>query len=323
MNQAATLKEAIDQYLHGLPFASLQPANLYEPMHYLLGLKGKRIRPILTMMAYAAVSNRNPLEAMRLACSVELFHNFTLMHDDIMDRAPMRRGQPTVHTKWNEDIAILSGDALFAWSMGEIVAEFPQYAAELVKEYTRVSLEVCEGQMEDMDFATQSKVSIGAYLEMIRKKTAALLGGCMRLGAIAAGADLETQEEFQAFGESMGIAFQLQDDLMDAFPPENFGKQLGGDIIECKKTYLTLKAFSLAEAGDHARLSDLYSRQGGGEEKVKEVLDIFSRLNIDGLTRQLIGEYVEKARGLSDALGKKTAFDPLKSYLQEIANRKL
>ncbi|MEO0474267.1 MAG: polyprenyl synthetase family protein [Bacteroidota bacterium] len=323
MNQAATLKEAIDKHLHELPFASLQPANLYEPMHYLLGLKGKRIRPILTMMAYAAVSGRDPMEAMRLSAALELFHNFTLMHDDIMDRAPMRRGQPTVHTKWNEDVAILSGDALFAWSMGEMVAEFPQHAAALVEEYTRVSLEVCEGQMEDMDFASQKDVSIDAYLEMIRKKTAALLGGCLRMGAIAAGADIETQKEFQAFGESMGIAFQLQDDLMDAFPPENFGKQLGGDIIECKKTYLTLKAFSLAGPEDHAKLSAHYEKQGGGEEKVKQVLAIFEGLNIDQITRQLIGEYVQKARNLSQSLSEKTAFAPLKSYLQEIADRKL
>ncbi|MEM9985929.1 MAG: polyprenyl synthetase family protein, partial [Bacteroidota bacterium] len=246
MQQAAALKQDIENHIKGLNLFELSPHNLYAPMGYILSLKGKRIRPILTLLAYQGVSGQVPHQAMNLAVSLELFHNFTLMHDDIMDRAPMRRGQPAVHIKWDENIAILSGDALFAFSMGLVVEGFPQHAAALAKEYARVAMGVCEGQMEDLDMAQQEQVSIEEYIEMIRKKTAVLLGGCLSLGALAAGASAELADEMRRYGEMLGIAFQLQDDLMDAFPPENFGKQVGGDIIENKKTYLFLKALELA-----------------------------------------------------------------------------
>ena len=152
------LKAQIEETISALPFNHLEPARLYQPMQYILDLKGKRIRPILTMLAYHAISKRPATEAMQLALAVELFHNFTLMHDDIMDRAPVRRGKPAVHIAWDENVAILSGDALFAYSMGMVVSEFPQHAESIVREYSRASMEVCEGQMEDMDFADQEAV---------------------------------------------------------------------------------------------------------------------------------------------------------------------
>ncbi|MCI4671632.1 MAG: polyprenyl synthetase family protein [Bacteroidia bacterium] len=324
MTTSAQLKTIVDEYVNSLEFSSMKPANLYGPMAYILSMKGKRIRPILTMLAYQAVSGQDPKNALKLGTSVELFHNFTLMHDDIMDRAPFRRGMPSVHIKWNEDVAILSGDALFAFSMGMVIEEFPEKAAALAREFSQVSMAVCEGQMEDMDLAKEDEVEIPIYVEMIRKKTAALLGGCLALGAIAAGADEELVEKFRAYGESLGIAFQLQDDLMDAFPPEGFGKQVGGDIIENKKTYLLLKARELASAGQQSELNQWFSTQEcNSDEKVAAVLNIFNATDVKGHTQALIQDYFEKAISLGEELAEETHFEMLKDYLQVISKRKL
>lgn len=324
MTLSHQLKEAVESHIQSMKFDEMQPANLYEPMAYILSMKGKRIRPILTMLAYHSVSNEAPEEAIDLASAVELFHNFTLMHDDIMDRAPMRRGMPTVHIKWNNDVAILSGDALFAFSMILVVKEFPHVAAPLAKEFGQVAMEVCEGQMEDMDLAQQDAVTIPAYLEMIRKKTAALLGGCMSLGALAAGASEALVAQYKAYGEALGIAFQLQDDLMDAFPPEGFGKQVGGDIIENKKTYLLLKARELASPTQLATLDEWINRTTfDPQEKVAAVLDIFRQTDIETHTQHLIKTYFEKAVELGDQLSSQVNFNPVRSYLQEIAKRKV
>lgn len=323
MTTSTNLKDAVDQHILSLGLDQKKPANLYQPMAYILSLKGKRIRPILTMLAYQAVSGNAPTEAMNLAVAVELFHNFSLVHDDIMDRAPVRRGMQTVHIKWDENIAILSGDALLAYSMDLVTKDFPEKAAALIREYTRASMEVCEGQMEDMDLAEQDAATIPDYLEMIRKKTAALLGGCMSLGAIAGGADEETIARFRGFGESLGIGFQLQDDLMDAFPPEGFGKQVGGDIIENKKTFLLLKARELADSEQQKQIEALLAQTDRPEEKVAGMLGIFSALDIRNITASLSHEYFEKARQLAGELDRTTDFEPLRHYLQVIANRKL
>ncbi|MEO0895831.1 MAG: polyprenyl synthetase family protein [Bacteroidota bacterium] len=318
------LKPVVDAHIHGMDFANMKPANLYEPMAYILSLKGKRIRPILTMLAYEAVSGGVPERALNLGTAIELFHNFTLMHDDIMDRAPVRRGMPSVHVKWNEDVAILSGDALFAFSMGLVIKDFPEKAAPLTLEFSKVSMEVCEGQMEDMDLATCQEVAIPVYVEMIRKKTAALLGGCMSMGAMAAGASDEIVDKFRQYGESLGIAFQLQDDLMDAFPPEGFGKQVGGDIIENKKTYLVLKAKELATVGQQTELDHWFTTNDvNPEEKVQAVLEIFKHTKVKAHTQELIKEYFDKAVRLGEELSQETNFGSVKSYLEEIAKRKL
>ncbi|MDX2250212.1 MAG: polyprenyl synthetase family protein [Bacteroidia bacterium] len=321
MYNTTELKAAVEQHIENLGLDQRKPANLYQPMAYILSLKGKRIRPILTLLAYQAVSGANPMKAMNLAVAVEVFHNFTLVHDDIMDRAPVRRGNATVHIKWNENIAILSGDALLAFSMDLVTGDFPERAAPLMKEYTRVSLAVCEGQMEDMDLALQEHATIPDYLEMIRKKTAVLLGGCMSLGSLAGGADEEIVGQFREFGESLGIGFQLQDDLMDAFPPEGFGKQVGGDIIENKKTYLLLKAQELADPSQRKTIAALMAENS--DSKVEKMLEIFRQLDIESHTQALIHRYFEKAKYLGQALSQKTHFEPLRSYLQEIASRKI
>ncbi|MDX1906141.1 MAG: polyprenyl synthetase family protein [Bacteroidia bacterium] len=320
--QAATLKDLTEAHLRGLAFDQMAPANLYEPMAYILNLPGKRIRPVLTLLAYHSVSGQAPEQALNLAAATELFHNFTLMHDDIMDRAPVRRGQPCVHIKWNENIAILSGDAMFAFSMGLVVQDFPDKAAILGRTFARVAMEVCEGQMEDMDLAEQAQADIPAYIEMIRKKTAALLGGCLSLGAQAAGADPELTETFRLYGENLGIAFQLQDDLMDAFPPAGFGKQIGGDIIENKKTYLLLKALELADTEQLAALQALM-QEPDPVVKVRGVLSIFETLGIEAYTRDMIDAYFHQAVALGDRLAARTDIEPLRQYLQEISSRKI
>jgi len=322
MKTTLELKAKIDAHIQSLDFVHRQPSNLYEPIAYILKLKGKRIRPILTLLAYEAVANRPNEEALDLAAAVELFHNFTLMHDDIMDRAPVRRGMPTVHIKWNENIAILSGDALLVIATELVVKGFPERADVLMREFAKVALQVCEGQMEDMDLAERAEVGISEYVEMIRKKTAALVGGCLSLGAIAAGADKDLIEQMRQLGENIGLGFQLQDDLMDAFPPAGFGKQLGGDIIENKKTYLMLKAFERADPAQKERLNSL-QKETNHQVKVAEVLEIFRSLKIETLTQHFIHQYFEKARILGADLSKQINFELLRKYLQEIVYRKL
>ncbi|WNJ20699.1 polyprenyl synthetase family protein [Pontibacter sp. G13] len=322
MKTAVDYKQRIESHIDSLGLASRKPLNLYQPMDYLLKLKGKRIRPTLVMLSYEAVSGRPAEEVLNIAACVELFHNFTLMHDDIMDRAPVRRGMPSVHIKWDENVAILSGDAMFTIATELVIEDKPALAAPLLKAYSEVALGVCEGQMEDMDFATQTTVEIEDYIEMIRKKTAVLLGGCLQLGAIAGGADEETVLALKQFGETLGIAFQLQDDFMDAFPPEGFGKQVGGDILEMKKTYLYLKALELADADTEARLRDLYeSPHEDADAKVQAVLEIFRQLEIPAHTESLIEESFQQAIQLGEQLQAQMNMEGLKSYLQVIAKR--
>lgn len=322
MNPEALLS-AINTHISGLSFHNREPRNLYEPMSYLLSLKGKRIRPVLALLAYHAVSKGDISKAMNLAVATELFHNFTLMHDDIMDKAPLRRNMPTVHVKWDENIAILSGDALFAYTMELVVCDFPDKAAELVRLYTQTSLGVCEGQMEDMDLALANEVSIPQYIEMIRKKTAVLLGGCLAMGAIAGGASAAVAEKLRLFGEAVGIGFQLQDDLMDAFPPANFGKQIGGDIIENKKTYLILRALELASPVQLEKLVYAYTHEEDNVAKVATVVEIFRELHIEAHTQQMAQGYFGEAQRIADELEKDIDMTLLRQYLAEIVDRKI
>ncbi len=321
MIDSANLRQLINTHLASIQFGDKAPEKLYKPIAYILSLKAKRMRPILTLLTYQAVSGKGLEEALDLAISLELFHNFTLMHDDIMDSAPVRRGKPSVHTVWDENVAILSGDALFAYSIGLVGKGFPDTAQHLTQEFSEVSLQVCEGQQEDMDLADKKEVSIEEYLEMIRKKTAVLLGACMSMGAIAAGADKGLVDKFRYFGESMGIAFQLQDDLMDAFPPEGFGKRVGGDILERKKTFLYLKALQLSEFAEREELRKIYENEEEDENKVPTVIAIFDRLEIKTHTNNLIQHYFDLARTIGTQIAEEVDFDPIKTYLQEISKR--
>ncbi|MFN0203957.1 MAG: polyprenyl synthetase family protein [Bacteroidia bacterium] len=319
----ALLKQQIEEYLISLRYDEKMPHRLYAPMDYILKLKGKRIRPMLVLLAYQAVAKSEAKPALGLACATELFHNFTLIHDDIMDNAPTRRGNDTVHIKWDTNVAILSGDTMFAVAVEMAAKNFPEKAGTIIPAFLKVAIEVCEGQMEDMDFALEGIVTIPSYIEMIRKKTSVLLGGCLKLGALAAGASEELAQRFYQMGEAAGIGFQLQDDLMDAFPPKDFGKQIGGDIIENKKTFLLLKAFELANTTQLQQLDYLLNTENSHAQKVSGVCDLYQALDIPQITQNLINQYFQQAYTLLDELAKESDTTLIKNYLGEIAMRKV
>ncbi|MGM0478364.1 MAG: polyprenyl synthetase family protein [Bacteroidota bacterium] len=255
------------------------PANLYEPLRYFLKLGGKRTRPSLTMLG-CSLFNVPGLKALNAALAVELFHNFTLIHDDIMDEAPLRRGQETVHQKWNTNIGILSGDVLFVEAYDHLAKYEGEVLAQLLSIFSRTARQVCEGQQLDMDFETQKVVSIPAYIEMIRLKTSVLLGAALEMGATVANANQKDLEHLYDFGVNIGLAFQMQDDLLDVYAdPEKFGKQVGGDILANKKTYLLLKAFERASEEQRAALNDSMEHTNG-EEKIAAVKRIFAELDV-------------------------------------------
>ena len=284
MRNLPSLLDLIQDFSVQNPF----PGNfseLYEPCTYMLTLGGKRIRPALLLMGYELF--RDEVEtALPAAWAVELFHNFTLMHDDIMDAAPLRRGKPTVHTKWNTTTGILSGDVMliYAYRFLNQVGE-PELVSKLMKTFNRVASEVCEGQQLDINFESRRDVSIPEYLQMIELKTAVLLGAALEMGAICAGAEPADVQHLYHFGQHAGIAFQIQDDLLDTYgDPEKFGKQVGGDILQNKKTLLVLKTMEIASANDRAEL-DEWMKTGADnpEEKVAAVRAIFDRNNIPAL----------------------------------------
>lgn len=261
--------------------AGSNPRELYDPETYILSLGGKRIRPLLCLIA-CDLFETNPEESLNAALSVELFHNFSLIHDDILDKAPLRRGKPTVHSKWNSDIAILSGDVMLAKAFGVMKNYDEEKLPKLLSLFSQTAVEVCEGQQLDMNFETRDKVSVEEYIHMITFKTAVLLGCSLKMGAICAGTTRENAQHIYDFGKHLGIAFQLMDDVLDAFATDaQFGKQVGGDIISNKKTFLLLKAFELANKEQLQKLNSLLAMgENQAAEKVKGVLEIFRALNI-------------------------------------------
>ncbi|HQX04030.1 MAG TPA: polyprenyl synthetase family protein, partial [Flavobacterium sp.] len=272
------------------------PKNLYEPIDYILGLGGKRMRPVLTLMA-AEVFDTNFEKALPAATAVEVFHNFSLVHDDIMDDAPLRRGKVTVHEKWNLNTGILSGDAMLILAYQYFENYEPAIFKELAKLFSKTALEVCEGQQYDVDFETRDDVTISDYLKMIEYKTAVLVGAAMKMGAIIAETSEENANYIYDFGLNLGIAFQLQDDYLDCFgDPETFGKQVGGDIIENKKTYLYLKAIEFAQAEERDQLLHLYSIQPeDNSDKIDSVKELFTYSGASAATQKAIEDYTSKA----------------------------
>ncbi|ESU29769.1 putative isoprenyl synthetase [Flavobacterium limnosediminis JC2902] len=275
---------------------SREPKNLYEPIRYILNLGGKRMRPVLTLMA-AEVFNADCKKALAAATAVEVFHNFSLIHDDIMDDAPLRRGHETVHEKWNINTGILSGDAMLILAYQYFEQYEPNIFRSLAKVFSKTALEVCEGQQWDVDFESREDVTIPEYLKMIEYKTAVLVGAAMKMGAIVAETSEENADLIYEFGLNLGIAFQLQDDYLDAFgDPETFGKQVGGDIIENKKTYLYLKAMEFANASEKEQLSHLFSIQPtDNADKIASVKTIFDATGASEVTQKAIKEYTFKA----------------------------
>jgi geranylgeranyl diphosphate synthase type II len=288
-------QELISDYFSELHL-NKEPKNLYEPIDYILHLGGKRMRPILTLMA-TEVFDVDCKKALAAATAIEVFHNFSLVHDDIMDDAPLRRGNDTVHEKWNINTGILSGDAMLILAYQHFEEYEPKIFRELAKLFSKTALEVCEGQQYDVDFETRYDVTIPEYLKMIQYKTAVLVGAAMKMGAIVAETSAENGNLIYEFGLNLGIAFQLQDDYLDAFgDPETFGKQVGGDIIENKKTYLYLKAIEFASSEEKDRLLHLFSIQPTeNTDKIAFVKEIFNQTGASEATQVAIEEYTYKA----------------------------
>ncbi len=312
MSQIEVLKSALDKEIEQHSYG-LSPVELYEPIRYLMDLQGKRLRPLLTLLSVSLFSDKWK-EALQPAHAVEVFHNFTLMHDDIMDKAPVRRGSPTVHTKWNENTAILSGDVMLVKAY-ELFLNLPaDMLPEVLKRFSKTAAEVCEGQKLDMNFETARQVSIADYIEMIRLKTSVLLGFALELGALIGRADRECTEKLYEAGVNMGLGFQLMDDLLDVYgDPEKFGKQVGGDIISNKKTYLYLKALELGGPEARTELTELFSGvHADGSGKIKRVTAIYDDLNIKEITGRLIESYFDKA---IEAIGSLPAGEDRKQQL--------
>ena len=300
-----------------------EPKNLYEPIEYILGLGGKRMRPVLTLMA-SEVFDADYKMALPAAMAVEVFHNFSLVHDDIMDDAPLRRGEETVHEKWNINTGILSGDAMLILAYQYFEQYDPNVFVALAKLFSKTALEVCEGQQWDVDFETRKDVTIPEYLKMIEYKTAVLVAAAMKMGAIVAKTSNKEADLICDFGLNLGLAFQLQDDYLDAFgDPETFGKQVGGDIIENKKTYLYLKALEFADASDKQRLLDLFeSAIEDNSVKIEQAKTIFITSGADKITQEAIEQYTLKAFSTLDKMNiENDKKEILRSFGQNLMQR--
>ena len=294
MNQVQDLQNRIDEAFLGIELPA-EPADLYNPITYTLGLGGKRLRPLL-VLASCQMFGGEIAEAINPAIGIELFHNFTLLHDDIMDEAPLRRGKETVYKKWNSNVAILAGDTMFALANKYMLRTRHQAISQVVELFNQTAIEVCEGQQYDMDYEKRPEVTIPDYLEMIRLKTAVLLAASLKTGAIIAGAGAVDCDYIYQFGINIGLAFQLKDDLLDVYGiQEKFGKVSGGDIIAGKKTYLYLKALESAGAQTEYFRKLYSSHDIESTEKVAKVKEIFNQLAIEQHTRKLIDDYYQKA----------------------------
>jgi len=303
--------EQIEKVIAEIPYPDNLP-ELYEPIRYTLMNAGKRLRPVISMMACDLVDG-DCADAIHPAVSLELLHNFTLIHDDIMDKAPLRRGRETVYRKWNPNIAILSGDTLFAMAYDYLIRTDPKILPQLLHAFNRIAIQICEGQQLDMNFENRHDVSIEEYIEMIRLKTAVFFGGCIQIGAITGGAEQNQAELLYDYGEKLGIAFQLQDDILDAFGSQKeIGKKQGGDIVANKKTFLYLKALGLADENTASKLRKLSSEPLEDEDrKILDVLQIFDKLGVRRHAENVMEQYYQAAM---QSLGKVKA-DPDKKEI--------
>lgn len=297
MNQISTYQQQIEDALKDKKYGS-NPKELYEPISYIMSLGGKRLRPVLVFIA-TDIFEGDTSKALHPALAIELFHNFTLVHDDLMDKAPLRRNQPTVHEKWNNNIAILSGDAMMVRAYQELCLADSAMLPQLLDIFSDTAVKVCEGQQYDMNYETLSKVSIQQYIKMIELKTAVLLGGALKMGALIGNAHEEDAQRLYDFGKHIGIAFQLQDDILDVYADAaKFGKQKGGDIIANKKTYLLLKAIEMAESNRYMK-EELHqwiaAPQFDAKEKIEAVINIYNFLNVKELARTEMQKHYELA----------------------------
>lgn len=296
MLTANEILEKINSYLDNLPYTR-EPQSLYEPVKYALSMGGKRIRPSLMLMAYNMFKD-DPESILPTACAIETYHNYTLLHDDLMDNAAMRRGMPTVHVKWDANTAILSGDSMLVLAFQRMMQCAPDKLKPVLDLFTETSLEIGEGQQYDMDFESRTDVTEDEYIEMIRLKTSVLLACSLKLGAIQAGAPAADADNLYKFGERMGLAFQLQDDYLDVYgDPAVFGKAIGGDILCNKKTYMLINAYN--RAGDDMRgelTRWVTAEEFDPAEKIAAVTAIYDKVGIKELAEQKINYYFDQSR---------------------------
>lgn len=300
--KSADILTLVNNYLDNIPYTR-KPETLYEPIRYVLSLGGKRIRPVLMLMSYNLYKD-DADTILPTACGLETYHNYTLLHDDLMDNADMRRGHATVHKKWDANTAILSGDSMLVLSYQRIAQCAPQYLPQILDLFTTTALEIGEGQQYDMEFETRDDVCEAEYIEMIRLKTSVLLACAMKMGAIQAGASAADQDVLYRYGESLGLAFQLQDDYLDVYgDPSVFGKNIGGDITSNKKTFMLINALLRAEGQDKAELEAWIARKDfDRQEKVDAVTRLYTKLGIDRLARERIEYYTREALSCLDAV---------------------
>ncbi len=325
MLKVSNLQELIEQEIRNYckKWESSIPYNLYHPVSYAMNVGGKRIRPLLVLLAYQLYGNK-PESVLKAAVAIELFHNFTLLHDDIMDKAEMRRNQPSVHIRYNENTAILSGDVMAFLAYG-LLMEIPAPGIiEVISQFTHTAREICEGQQMDMDFESRLNVTPEEYLEMIRLKTAVLLGCSLRVGGLLAGCDNETGRLLYQAGIDLGLAFQLKDDLLDSFGDEqHFGKKIGGDIVANKKTFLLVEALQRAGSSRKEEL-ERWLKKGkfNKEEKIRCVRSIYDELDICRVTEQKINEFSSKGIESLNRVGVSVERkEPLLTLVNSMMNR--
>ena len=327
MNQQSSehLMKLIHAYIESLPY-SRNPKGLYDPIEYVLSLGGKRLRPVLMLLAY----NLYKEDVERIfpqAAAIETYHNFTLLHDDLMDNAEMRRGKPVVHKKWNPNAAILSGDAMLILSYQFMMQDCPaQYVKSVMEVFGQTALEVCEGQQWDMEFETRTDVTVEEYIEMIRLKTSVLLAGALKIGAILGGASEDDAQLLYDFGVRMGLAFQLQDDYLDVYgDPAVFGKKIGGDILCNKKTYMLITALEKADAQTRRELLDWIAASNYvPSSKIEAVTAIYNKVGIGEICQQKIDQYYEEAKALLEKVSVEDALKQnLMDFVLKLMNRKL
>lgn len=321
--KAEELLVKVNDFLDNLKY-DRKPSGLYDPVKYVLSMGGKRIRPVLMLLSYGLF--KDDVESVLMpACALETYHNYTLLHDDLMDNADMRRGHETVHRKWDANTAILSGDSMLVLAYERMAKCNPVYLSDVLHTFTETALEIGEGQQYDMEFETRNDVTEDEYIEMIRLKTSVLLACAQKIGAILAGASKQDQDNLYKFGEQIGLAFQLQDDYLDVYgDPKVFGKKVGGDIICNKKTYMLINAYNRADAEQRRELQHwMEAETFNSDEKVAAVTAIYNKVGVDKLAIEKIAYYFEKSKKYLDAVRVSDERKAeLRLYAQKMMHRK-
>ena len=322
MKTADEILKMVNEFLDHLSY-DRKPESLYEPIKYVLSMGGKRIRPTLMLLAYN-LYKENPEDILMNACALETYHNYTLLHDDLMDNADMRRGHLTVHKKWNDNTAILSGDSMLVLAFQRMMQCDEKHLKDILDLFTVTALEIGEGQQYDMEFETRNDVKEEEYIEMIRLKTSVLLACALKIGAILADASAEDADNLYKFGEQIGLAFQLQDDYLDVYGDSKvFGKEIGGDITSNKKTYMLINAFNKANAAQREELTRWVSaRDFDRKEKVDAVTRLYNEIGIDQLAQDKIAYYFAQSKKYLDAVNvPEEKKEELRKYAQKMMKR--